>query len=229
MRKRYALLLVLVFSLSIFAFGCQNTANKPINPNEPNNVRNNVTTPNNDATNLTDNEAKKLAKKLESQAENVSGVKRASVVVSDNTITGRNDMSNNMVNNRNDLNNTSDRLRNDITNPNVPGNQGDINNGVVGSNPNTNNTQGIVVMVGLELTDNRLDNATDTDNIQKNVASKIKASDSRISQVFVTTDASLMERIDKVAKDLANGKTVNAVKTDINNLWQNLTDIGPAF
>lgn len=239
MKKKFALLFVLVFTLSIFAFGCQNAAQRPLNPNQPNNLNNNITTPSNQ-TNLTDSEAKTLAKRLRNKAEEVPGVKRASVVVSDNAMSGNSNTNNNNLPNNNLNNMGTNRNMNNNTNvgnPGTTGTPGNMNNRIVGNNPNNNNmnnvnrnnVSGIVVMVGLELNNNNLNNATNADNVQKDVASKIKASDTRISQVFVTTDASLMQRIDNVATDIANGKTINAVRTDINNLWRNLTAQGPAF
>ena len=60
-------------------------------------------------------------------------------------------------------------------------------------NNTTNNTRGLVVLVGIELEDNYKNNAANADTIQREVANKIKASDSRISQVYVTTDESMVK------------------------------------
>ncbi len=276
MNRKLVLLLVVTMIFSIFAFGCQNTAQRPLNPNQPNNTtpnnNPNMTAPNTTQNTLTDSEARELAERLANQAEEVDGVKRASVVVSDNMNGANNTTGNNNLNNNNNMgNNNLGTNRNGMTgnvgtngntglntgmtdgnpglnrgtnnngltgtsNTGIINNTGTANNGIAGNNNNnmgnntaTNNNRGLVVMVGLELEDNNMNNASNMDNIQREVARQIKASDNRITQVYVTTDESLMGRIDKVASNIADGRTVNAVRTDIDNIFRSLTAKGPAF
>ncbi len=263
MRKNFVLIFTIIFALSIFAFGCQNTAKRPLEPNQPNNVRpnDNMGSPNT-ATSLSDNEARTMAKNLTRVAENVQGVKRASVVVSDGDRSNSNNNGNmgnagnvgdtgnvggivprinnnsNMGTNRNQGNgagitgstvpNTDNvgapiaglpNNTNRTGNSNLPGGTNNMNNF-----PNTGNVNQITVMVGIEL-DN---NTRSMNNIEETVANKIKASDSRINQVFVTTDKGMMQRIDDVAQDVAT-KPFSTLTNDIDKLWRNLTAQGPAF
>ncbi len=279
MKKRFVLLFTIIFALSIFAFGCQNTAQqRPLDPNQSDNVRPNdkMNTPNAGGTTLSDNEVRAMVKKLTKIAENVQGVKRASIVISDRNMSnmgntgnvGNNAPNLNTTNNNkqlNKMNNNRNMTNNNIrtpgmNNPNIGNttgtpspnagitdntsnirNTGNANNvgrtgtpGLPGVTNNMDNAieQGnrkqIVVMVGLELDDNAMNNTANTDNIARNVANKIKASDDQINQVFVTSDRSLMERIDSVATDVGR-KPFNALGNDIDNLWRTLTAQGPAF
>ncbi len=243
MRKNLVLILVVTMVFSIFAFGCQGTAKRPLNPNQPNNVapdRTDMTTPGTDQTTLTDSEARSLAKKLADEAQKVKGVRRASVVVSDNTANLGNPNSNrNNVGNVAPNGNTSmdTGIRDSVGTPNngvvgpnngmvgTPNNLG--NNSVGNNNLGNNNLNGLVVMVGLEL--DNMNNAGNMDNIQREVASRLKAADKRVNQVYITTDASLMERIDNVADNITNGRTMSALTNDVEDIFRSLTAQGPAF
>lgn len=257
---------------SIFAFGCSGTAKRPLNPNQSNNVApNNMNTPNNNQTALTDSEARSLAKKLANEAQKVKGVRRASVVVSDNNLNNNLNNPNNGVGTvtpNGDTGSMDTSLRGNASTTNNgavgpsnlgnstnggmggPNNMGNNNNGIMGRSNNlnnnttpnnglnnfgnksdpdnmSNNRNGLVVIVGLEL--DNMNNAGNMDNMHREVASRLKAADNRVSQVYVTTDASLLGRIDNVADNITNGRTMNALTNDIEDIFRSITAQGPAF
>lgn len=294
MKKKLVLLVVLTFIASILAVGCQNAAQRPLDPNQ-NNIQNN-TTP--------ESELRAMAERLEDLAEEVRGVDDASVIISEmsnmDTGLGNNAGNNNIIPNTGagtgtgDNNMGSTGLRNDTRNNNM-GNAGlrdntrdnvvedtiprtdanenmgnpnpNMNNGTSGTNGTngtidrtdrmdrtndggltgitenisnrftnnnmnntTNNTRGLVVLVGIELEDNYKNNAANADTIQREVANKIKASDSRISQVYVTTDESMVKRIEDVADDVEKGGgALRTLRNEINKIYRELINQGPAF
>lgn len=273
MKKKLVFLVVVTFMVSILAIGCQNTAQRPLEPNRNNNVtpnQPNTTMPNNTTGSLTDSEARAMANRLANIAEQVEGVDEASVLISDmgsvglrdntgnNTMdqglgTGTGDdpanpgLRNNTGNNNNmgntglrdnagnnNMGNTGTNMNQNTGRTNGGGLAGITNsinnvNNRVNNNTNMNNTRGLVVMVGLDLNDNYKNNATNMDRIQREVANRIKASDNRISQVYVTTDENMVERIEDVAEDVVNGGTMNTLRNDINNIYRDLVGQGPAF
>lgn len=166
---------------------------------------------------------------------------------------GNTDLRNNTGNNNNmGMGNTGLRDNMDTNmgnngtmNGNMNGNVGRTNNGGLSgiteninnvnnrttnnTNMNNNNGRGLVVMVGLDLKDNFKNNATNMDRIQREVANRIKASDNRIMQVYVTTDENMVDRIEDVADDIVDGGTLNTLRNDINNIYRDLIGQGPAF
>jgi len=254
MSKKLALTICLAFLLSSLA-GCQNTAQKPLVPDQTNN--NNMT--------MTADERQVMAEQLANIAENVEGVSRATVVVTtigmdSNGLGNNGNMTNNnrnMTNNNgvtnngmnNSINNTN-RVNNRLNNNNLDNrlNNPNTNNGVLDNNINnpqplgnnnmgnnmTENT-GVLVMVGLTLNNtNTGGNTNNTSNmsrmnIKREVAARLKASDNRISQVLVTTDANLIKRINNVAQGLIRGTPVNNFRDDINDLTTQLRREQPTF
>jgi len=269
MSKKLALTICLAFLLSSLA-GCQNTAQKPLVPDQTNN--NNMT--------MTADERQVMAEQLANIAENVEGVSRATVVVTtigmdsnglgnngnmtDNNgsmtnnnrnMTNNNGVTNNGMNNSiNNTNRVNNRLNNNLdnrlNNPNT--NNGVLDNNVNNTQPlGTNNmgnnmtdNTGVLVMVGLTLnntntgrntsTIGNMGNTNNTNNmsrmnIKKEVATRLKASDNRISQVLVTTNANLIKRINNVAQGLIRGTPVNNFRDDINDLTTQLRREQPTF
>ncbi|NLB88931.1 MAG: hypothetical protein GX790_06860 [Syntrophomonadaceae bacterium] len=116
----------------------------------------------------------------------------------------------------------------------LPGITENINTRFINNNNNMNNTtnttQGLVVMVGIELEDNYKNTATSAETIQREVANKIKASDNRISQVYVTTDESMVKRIEDVVDDVEDGGgALKTLRNEINKIYRELVNQGPAF
>lgn len=225
MKKNCSIVMLLSILLLVAAAGCQTTSQKPLDRDQnldvtPNQVDNDVM--------LTDSEARAIANRLANMAEQVEGVDRASVIVSDlapdanDTAGGRRYNVNNTGGNNNRYNYTSSPTR--------------INNGAAGNNavdlnPNNDNTttrtrgytnnDGFVVMVGIDL-DKISMNDNQVNNIKQKVANKLKASDDRISDVMVTTDPNLIQQIDNIASGIVQGKPIANFKEDINDLTQNM-------
>jgi hypothetical protein len=230
-----------IFSLFfLFLTGCQNTAQqRPIMPDT------NQVQPQNTA-DMTDNERRMMADRLADLAESENGVRKAIVVVStigmadnmprnnnnnrfDNTIpqnTPLNNMNNGRINDgvldnnangrMNGANNINGRMNGTLNNNN------NFNNNMTNNNMNGDSANGIVVMVGLTLDDNRNMNEMD---IKRRVANRIKNSDPRISQVLVTTDQNLMQRINNVASGLVKGIPIDNFRNDLNDLSNRIEPI----
>jgi hypothetical protein len=187
-----------------------------------------------------------MADRLADLAESENGVRKAIVVVStigmadnmprnnnnnrfDNTIpqnTPLNNMNNGRINDgvldnnangrMNGANNINGRMNGTLNNNN------NFNNNMTNNNMNGDSANGIVVMVGLTLDDNRNMNEMD---IKRRVANRIKNSDPRISQVLVTTDQNLMQRINNVASGLVKGIPIDNFRNDLNDLSNRIEPI----
>lgn len=191
MRKIFTLLLCVSFLL-ISLMGCQTTAKKPMTPQRKPGVTTKKPT-----TEMTASERRVMANKLSKMAENVKGVKRASVVVSSigMTNTGTTATTNKMTN----------------------------------TNATKTNYSGQVVMVGLTLEPTASRDAATIDKVKTTVANKLKASDRRISQVLVTTDPTMIKRINDVAAGIIEGKPIQNYQNDINDISNKMKKQRPAF
>lgn len=189
MRKNLTLLLCIAFLL-VSLVGCQTTAKKPMTPERKPGVTTKKPT-----TEMTASERRVMASKLSKTAENVKGVKKASVVVSSIGMTNVNTTTNKMTN----------------------------------TNAAKTNYSGQVVMVGLTLEPTATRDAATINKVKSTVANKLKASDSRISQVLVTTDPNLIKRINDVAAGIIEGKPIQNFQDDINDINNKLKQQRPAF
>jgi nicotinamide mononucleotide adenylyltransferase len=165
-----------------------------------------------------------MASKLSNLAENVDGVQRAAVVVSSIAMT------NNMTS-RTPTSTTANKNINRVVNPEGVGN---VNPNTVGNaNPTRTavkgNYSGLIVMVGLNLDSKTENNPTMARNIKQTVANKLKNSDQRISQVLVTTDPTLIQRINDVAAGIIQGKPINNFESDIKDMITKIKQQQPAF
>lgn len=230
MRQKLTLLLLILFSISIILVGCQNTAQKrPLNPSQ-----------NNNQTTLTDSERRVLASKISNIAEQVEGVSRASVVVArsglnnigllENTGSTTSTRPNNniAINNSNNKPNIYSNYGNNIiskpsgNNPTV--NYPDIN----ANNPNTvtddNNRNmaapggGVLAVIGASVNDNIKSNPQTWDQIQNKIVGNVKASDGRISQVYVTADPQIITKIDQIAAAILQGEPASTYENDIKDI-----------
>jgi len=84
-------------------------------------------------------------------------------------------------------------------------------------------------MVGLNLDSKTENNPTMARNIKQTVANKLKNSDQRISQVLVTTDPTLIQRINDVAAGIIQGKPINNFESDIKDMITKIKQQQPAF
>lgn len=85
-----------------------------------------------------------------------------------------------------------------------------------------------MVMVGLSLDEN-MNSADKANEIKRTVANKLKASDKRISQVLVTTDPGLVQRLSDVAAGIIQGRPIQGYKDDLNDLTRSMRQQQPAF
>jgi YhcN/YlaJ family sporulation lipoprotein len=180
LRKIFTLLLCVGFLL-ISLMGCQTTSKKPMTP-----ARKPGVTAKKPTTEMTASERRVMANKLSKMAENVQGVKRASVVVSSigMTNTGVTSTTNKMTN----------------------------------TNAARTNYSGQIILVGLTLEPTATRDSATINKVKSTVATKLKASDRRISQVLVTTDPTMIKRINDVAAGIIEGKPIQNFQRDITDI-----------
>ncbi|NLB52563.1 MAG: hypothetical protein GX808_06460 [Syntrophomonadaceae bacterium] len=248
MTKKISISLIIILMASILLIGCQQqAARRPADPN------NNQTDMNNE---MTENERRVLAGRLSNLAEEIEGVKNASVIVSSIGMTQNDNMNNNQNTNTapNNMTGTAPRSalpNNPTTNNMNPGNatgtnannSNRINNNQGMNTPeslapsaglttntdnNINNSTGLVVMLGLTMEDN-INDANKIKSIKQTVANRLRGADSRITQVLVTSDPGLIERINDVAAGLLEGRPIRSFDNDIKNLGNDLQREMPAF
>lgn len=247
MRKTTSILIISLFVISILAVGCQPAAKKPMDDGLRQDTRQT-------SDQMTENERRVLAGRLANLAEEVQGVEKASVIVSEIDITPNmpdnvpNNLPNNVPNNTPGVTprtTTPANPTNNMMNPgNTPGTN--VNNSVnnnqgmntpeslaPGANQatdtNTNITRnGLVVMVGLTMEGSR-NNDSDLEGIKQTVADRIRGADSRITQVMVTSDPKLIKRINDVAAGLLEGKPIKNFESKIKDLGRDLRQEMPAF
>ena len=180
MRKIFTLLLCVGFLL-ISLMGCQTTSKKPMTP-----ARKPGVTAKKPTTEMTASERRVMANKLSKMAENVQGVKRASVVVSSigMTNTGVTSTTNKMTN----------------------------------TNAARTNYSGQIILVGLTLEPTATRDSATINKVKSTVATKLKASYRLISQVLVTTDPTMIKRINDVAAGIIEGKPIQNFQRDITDI-----------
>lgn len=216
MKKQTIVVICIGILLLSMIGGCQTAAKKPMTNNRTTNITN--------TGEMTASERRVMASKLSNLAENVDGVQRAAVVVSSIAMT------NNMTS-RTPTSTTANKNINRVVNPEGVGN---VNPNTVGNaNPTRTavkgNYSGLIVMVGLNLDSKTENNPTMARNIKQTVANKLKNSDQRISQVLVTTDPTLIQRINDVAAGIIQGKPINNFESDIKDMITKIKQQQPAF
>jgi hypothetical protein len=232
LRKNLVLLICFTLILGSLAVGCNNAAQRPDLPQQQQDQ-------NMDRTDeqMTDSERRALASRLSDLAEQVDGVKDATVVVSSigmtdsspdtGTNAGRDTQRNLNVNDpTSPLNNNQGMATNRTTTNNQATNNTNMNN--MQNRTDGNSVSGLMVMVGLTL-DNKVNGADETNQIKRSVMNKLKASDKRISQVLVTTDPGLVQRLTDVAAGIIQGRPIQGFENDINDLTRNMRQQNPAF
>jgi hypothetical protein len=232
LRKNLVLLICFTLILGSLAVGCNNAAQRPDLPQQQQDQ-------NMDRTDeqMTDSERRALASRLSDLAEQVDGVKDATVVVSSigmtdsspdtGTNAGRDTQRNLNVNDpTSPLNNNQGMATNRTTTNNQATNNTNMNN--MQNRTDGNSVSGLMVMVGLTL-DNTVNGADETNQIKRSVMNKLKASYKRISQVLVTTDPGLVQRLTDVAAGIIQGRPIQGFENDINDLTRNMRQQNPAF
>jgi hypothetical protein len=147
-------------------------------------------------TEMTASERRVMANKLSKMAESVKGVKRASVVV------------------------TSISMTKPGTTTTTTGTTSTAK--MTKTSTAKTNYSGQVVMVGLTLEPTATRDTATINKVKSTVATKLKASDRRISQVLVTTDPTMIKRINDVAAGIIEGKPIQNFQNDINDISKKL-------
>ena len=218
MKKQIIVVICIGILLLSMIGGCQTAAKKPMTNNRTTNITN--------TGEMTASERRVMASKLSNLAENVDGVQRAAVVVSSIAMT------NNMTNRTPTGNTTANKNINRVVNPEGVGNVNPNTVGNANPTPNTavnGNYTGLIIMVGLNLDSKAENNPTMARNIKQTVANKLKNSDRRISQVLVTTDPTLIQRINDVAAGIIQGKPIKNFESDIKDMITKIKQQQPAF
>lgn len=200
-------------------FGCQTASQKPMNPQSNQGTvprSQNLSTAPADRMNLTDAEARILARKFANMADEVTGVQKATAVVTEGTMTGATNRTQTGVT----INN--DRF-NGMSNMATPPGPGTV------TNPAARNNQGIVVMIGLDVDRSMINNTAEMERLKTRVANKILRADNRVSRVYVTTDPELMKRISDMADNMVSGRPLSNMRTDMNNLLDRMKGESSAF
>jgi actin-like ATPase involved in cell morphogenesis len=88
--------------------------------------------------------------------------------------------------------------------------------------PGETQVQGLVAMVGVTIK-----SGADENKVKEEIRQKLKAVDSRVSHVLVTTDPNLIRKINDVAAGLIDGKPFQTMKDDINAINQQIKKDNP--
>ncbi|KUG05181.1 hypothetical protein ASZ90_017367 [hydrocarbon metagenome] len=210
--KRAAVILITVLILTT-AVGCQTSANRPLTQDQ-NQTDNTQTSVNN-------NQA--MVDKFENLAEQVPGVQRAYVAISnpnvDNNNTGTGTINNNQGTNA--PTNTNRDTTNDILNYQSYDNITTRNNPNNPTDVNDTRNNNMVVMVGIRLDDQR--NTAAMSDIERQVESKIRNADTRVTRVLVTADAGMIQQINDINTSIRNGTPMTTIQRSIDNLTRNMT------
>ncbi|HWP98213.1 MAG TPA: YhcN/YlaJ family sporulation lipoprotein [Syntrophomonadaceae bacterium] len=158
-----------LFLLTSFLAGCQGAVKKPATPQQN-------TPPKTSNMDVSASERRVMASRLSKIAQDVQGVNKASVAVTDGTTT-----------------------------------------------TGAGASQGaLVVLVGLTLNPTISSDANQMNAVKKSVADRIKANDNRISQVLITSDPTMIKRINDVAAGIIEGKPIQSYENDVNKLARDL-------
>lgn len=192
--KKIAVIFISVFLCVIFMLsGCQKAAKKPVVPENK---------PDTQIQQTTDSDKRVMANRFSNLAMGVSGVQKATVVVSA-TQAG---MPENAL-----QPNPSNVPGSDVSG--LSSNPGDIPNAVASK---------LVVMIGLNLDPKAMQDKTREKTIKEEVRAKIMADDGRISEVLVTNDPDMIKRLQDVAAGVIQGKPMQSYAQDIEELNKNI-------
>ena len=88
--------------------------------------------------------------------------------------------------------------------------------------PGETQVKGLVAMVGVTVKAN-----ADENQVKEAVRKKLKAADSRVTNVLVTTDPNLIRKINDVAAGLIEGQPFQSMKDDIDAINQQIKKDNP--
>lgn len=222
MRKKSLILLCIAVLMTFFISGCQQANKKPVVPEEK--PRTDI----NRTADLNASEKRVMADHFSNVAENVDGVKKATVVVreADDTINNSANPNNvGRINKDTTYRNDDAQARldnNKQTNNNMVDNLDKPDYNPLGTNTTTRERDRIVVMVGINLEDNMNTDNNREEDCKRMVKEKIMKSDQRVSDVLVTTDKSMVDKMGDVANGIIEGKPMESFSKDIDELTQDL-------
>ena len=214
LKKATVLLLSVFFLVSMMTAGCQQAAKKPTVPYQKTKVQ----IPKN--TSMTASDKRVMASKFSTLAENVAGVKSATVVV---------ETAGNVQNTGTTTGTITGTSTSPMPNENArTSNQPGMNNYSSPSKPGTPapmppkgtvmQTNKLVAMVGITMADMSMKGTAKEGNIKQMVKQRIMDSDKQISEVLVTTDPNMVKIIRDVAAGVIGGKPISAYAKDVNTL-----------
>lgn len=188
MNKKILIIMGIFLLLTGLVGGCQGSAKKPMREQNSDKISSNE---------MTAGERRVLANKLSQAAENIEGVKRAAVVISNVQPAGAREPGKNS--NDNMMNPLNDNMLSD-------------------DNEMSQVENGIVAMVGLTVDSNIANDINKINRTEELVQQKMKATDKRIAQVLVTTDPKLIDKINDLAARIIEGKPVKSFEKDLKDL-----------
>ncbi len=98
------------------------------------------------------------------------------------------------------------------------------NTGTTDTNQSQSSISGMIVMLGININDQMDEEKTKTD-----VKDKLKVSDTRISQVLVTSDPELVKKINDVAAGIIKGEPISKYQMDLKQLGKEFQGDNPAY
>ncbi len=227
--RRAVISVALILGFSIMIMGCQPVAErKPATPQQ------------NQTNYMQFQDSNKMADRFERLAEQVPGVRDATVAVSAaNQNNAELGVINNDADNRPTPGSTNNRVNQQLDNMTSPGTTNDrtgisqdqrmgnermpVDQEVPGSTGRTGTSisNNFVVMVGLVFDSKTA--ASDQREILRMVEKKIKDADSRVSQVLFTTDGGIIKEINGVNDAMRKGTSANSIQRDLDRLTRSLS------
>lgn len=212
--RKAAIIVVMMLSFSIIIMGCQPAADrKPVTPNQQNQTNN-----------MQYGDTSNMMDRFERLAEQVPGVKDATVAIS---TSNENNAELGIINANPD---TTPRTNSGTTNDKTRVNQNQqsgndrmfVNEEIPGpaSRTGTSISNNFVVMVGLVLDSQKT--AANQRAIQQNVERRIKNADNRVSRVLFTTDGGMIEQITNVNDAMKRGTSTDNIQRDLDRLTRSL-------
>ena len=182
MKRTPTLLLCFILLFTMMAAGCSNqAAKKPVNPDQSKSQSYRVKP---DSA-MDTSDMRVMASRLSNIAENVDGVKTATVIVD----TGQTAPVKDSAKKGSDL----------VPNPTATPNPGQVRVG--NKTMNTAADTGVIAMVGITLEDPSIMGSQKEKTIKQNVRQRLLSSETKLSEVLVTTDSGMIKKL----KDIASG------------------------
>lgn len=208
MKKITAMILCTLFIAVLLTSGCGKTAQKPAPDN----------TSESGVQQTSDSERRIMASQFSNLAMSVSGVQKATVVVSatdtqipENVSSDPNQVPT-LVASEDDRTQLTDLGAGSKTGSDISGLSSPS-----GEIPDVTDGR-LVVMAGLDLNSASMQDINRQNSIKEEVKAKIMESDSRVSEVLVTTDPDMIKKLQDIAAGVIQGKPLQSYAQDINQL-----------